>query len=409
VDDGFGGLETDREHPKFPIIANGRAYATMAKRETKLEQLDVPDECYRPKANYPTRPGKAVVDEIKQWIKAGHDPHLWPGHTHSKPSFDAPLMYLDEFDLPVARIKAGRLAACPCCTPTTPKYGVGGKIAYYPEEHVIRLIGPKCFASLNKEAHTEAEAALRREKRVAKDTAYLVQSLPKLHEVAANVYAALLVARALTKFHEGLHSRLEMSGYRFPNEARTGELRVWVDAGEVRRAPDGTEYRAEVAELITYARLPGYRMLDPKSLGLVEPLEAIDKTLEDILYQLDPEVKDEDNDWTGAVAALDDAERNRLATRISRTVTRAQPLIETLREVRRFCEVVSMNTLRSWGLHPGNRLPLTFGTNGTSFRFGRSDHSAYVVQISEAIHGPLLGLEFWKATVAEDEIRALAA
>lgn len=38
-----------------------------------------------------------------------------------------------------------------------------GKIAWFPDEHVIRMIGPKCFQTLNPEGHCEAVAQFVRE------------------------------------------------------------------------------------------------------------------------------------------------------------------------------------------------------------------------------------------------------
>jgi len=101
-------------------------------------------------------------------------PHLWRGHTHTKPSVGSKPVYLDEFDLPLANLKAGHLAPCPCCWSNHPKYGLSGKIAWFPDEAIIRLLGPDCFAAMDQDAHAEALALMRQEKRRKQDIAYLL-------------------------------------------------------------------------------------------------------------------------------------------------------------------------------------------------------------------------------------------
>jgi hypothetical protein len=62
--------------------------------------VHIPDAAREVKANYPTRPADELVREIKKFIGNTGTPHLWPGHTHTRPPQDASIVYCGEFDLP---------------------------------------------------------------------------------------------------------------------------------------------------------------------------------------------------------------------------------------------------------------------------------------------------------------------
>ncbi len=77
----------------------------MPSKRSDNNRLLIPEECRRVKADYATRPTDALVREIKQFIAATGKPHLWRGHTHTKPLVGSKPVYLDEFDLPLANLK----------------------------------------------------------------------------------------------------------------------------------------------------------------------------------------------------------------------------------------------------------------------------------------------------------------
>jgi hypothetical protein len=74
---------------------------------------------------------------------------------HTRPPQGVDVVYCGEFDLPKSHAgpkNRHRWAACPCCHPETAWYWKGGKIAWFPEEHVIRMIGGDCFSKITKRA-----------------------------------------------------------------------------------------------------------------------------------------------------------------------------------------------------------------------------------------------------------------
>jgi hypothetical protein len=163
----------------------------------KSERIDIPPECREVKAWFRERPGSEVVEEIKRHVAKTGWPHTWRGHTHTKPPPGSKPVYLEEFDLPEKRLRAKRWVPCPCCAPETPKYGRDGKIAWFPTEGVIRLLGPECFKSLDKEGHEEAKRQLEIERQRKQDTDYLLSKLPLLGRVIHVSEGAVPVAKAL--------------------------------------------------------------------------------------------------------------------------------------------------------------------------------------------------------------------
>jgi hypothetical protein len=125
-------------------------------RESKLERLAIPAESKVVKDWFPTRESAdAVVGAIRAHIAATGQTYTCFCHTHTKPPPDAVPVYLAEVDLPERFLKAKRFCPCPCCWPEFGKFG-HGMIAWFPAEHVIRIIGQDCFASLNPEVHAQA-------------------------------------------------------------------------------------------------------------------------------------------------------------------------------------------------------------------------------------------------------------
>lgn len=197
----------------------------MAKRlEDNL--LDIPGECFKVKAWYLERPSKELVREIKAFVAMTGLPHLWSGHTHTKPLPDDIPIYLDEFELPATLIKSGRLAPCPCCTPRHPKYGKG-KIAWFPKESVIRLLGPDCFATVNKDAHEAAVAEMRIRKQREADIAYLLKHQDRLRKAYRVISDAIQVAKAIDRFSDDLRYAIrERMNFVIWDRVRQGELAV---------------------------------------------------------------------------------------------------------------------------------------------------------------------------------------
>ena len=170
--------------------------------------VDIPEEARRVKDDYAYRPGEAFLQEVRSFVRNGGEPYLFYAHTHTRPPDGSKPVYLDEFDLPESARNSGRLAPCPCCTPNDRKYGRRGKIAWFPSEAVVRLLGPDCFASLDREGHDEALEEMRREKKRRQNARYLLKHHGRLLDALATVKAGLAVALALDSFADDLNRKV---------------------------------------------------------------------------------------------------------------------------------------------------------------------------------------------------------
>src|SRR6478735_1866700 len=158
------------------------------------ERLQLPAHVFTDKPKYATRPGREIIRKIKEFIEKTGEPHMWPGHSHSRPGRHDRIVYLDTFDLPQSHrgeANRDRWAPCPCCHLHFPKYFRAGMIAWFPDQKLIRILGPQCFRKLNPEGHAIAIDQYDREQRIRRDIAFLIQNLPLLPAAMAAIRRAI--------------------------------------------------------------------------------------------------------------------------------------------------------------------------------------------------------------------------
>ena len=332
-----------------------------------------------------TRPGKEVVSEIVDFIKQSGKPYLWPGHTHTKPPTDSKPVYLDEFELPKKFRAPDRRSPCPCCWPSHPKF-CDGKIAWFPSEAIVRIIGPDCFRALDADAHQEALDNMRAERRREKDTAFLLSQLPRLSGVVKIAGRAAQVASALEQFHNDLHSKLRIARLDLWRDVRGGgELRVSVKTREIKRGRNGGEYVQDTeAEIIAY-RLDGYEVLNPDLNIGSSALKSTLKTLRK--YSELAELPD-------SIEPMDAGARHEAALEIGRAITATRRAIDNLTRWQKFVTPLAINSLRGWGRREGCRTPYNYELAESRFRFGPNEYDLYSVAIPPDLYlsiGPLPG------------------
>ena len=342
--------------------------------------VDVPEESFRVKAEFFEEPSKAVIKEIKTFVTQTGEPHLWRGHTHTRPSIGARVKYLDEFDLPAEFSKRKRWMVCPVCHPHSRHFGKRpGMIAWFWEEGVIRLIGPDCFKKLNKEGHSEALDELRIRQQREKDTRYLLGAREKHLAALVSLKSARDVAGALDTFGESLrktiHDRLAMPIWQ---HVRTGVLEVTERRRETRVNPrNPTEsHIVDVDAPIRYGVLAGYEMLSPtlakllprfsKPIGAIEEMAAID-------------------DWDSYVASLSDHDRHRVVGRLNQAIKAAHSLRDRVTELRSFLSVVNISTLRTWGARPDSPASIYARRDGDVLWIGRYERARMKILIPPEI------------------------
>ncbi len=328
----------------------------------------------------------SLVPEIKRHIADGGEPFSWWGGTYTKPPAGSKPVYLEEFDLSEKRLKAKRWTPCPCCSPETPKYGRNGKIAWFPTEGVIRLLGPDCFKALDKEGHEAAKRQLETERRLKQDTGYLLSKLPLVRGVITVAESALPIAKALDEFHKALHNKLDLARLLLWDQVRNGgELRIKERSQEFRPGANGTMRVVDVEIERVYAPLPGYEVLNPNLTPCVPKLQKPLRKLRNYDYG---------EDWRQKLNSLDDREKNKVAKEIAANLTSIKSSLEKLRTLQRFTDRIAINTLRRWGQHDGCPRPYFFEHRSDRIAFGRSEYQSYTIPIPDDLLATIGDVKF---------------
>lgn len=360
-------------------------------KHPKLEVLTIPEAALTPKAWYTTREmAEAALPAIRSWIRNDNPPHLFPGHTHSPPPADGRIEYLDEFELPKTAREQKRFAPCPCCTPRTPKYGVG-RVAWFPDEGVIRLMGCDCFVALNADAHHEAEARMRVEKKRKTEVAYLLRNHDKVAPALAGLREALPIAAALDQARLDVLDRLQrIKVDLWPHVRRGGTLMVSRRETEVTTSQASGHGSREIDVDRVYATLSGFSFFAPDTKSVERRLRTAISTLEAVDF-VGPDV-------AARIETLDEADRAKAAKLMARGLQGGRAVLDELAELRRGVSVESTATLRNWSQVPGSPLPgLYIRREGNSLSIGRSDYSVMRIELGRALdfslpHLPDLGL-----------------
>lgn len=149
-------------------------------------------------------PGSHVIDSFKKHLSKTGRPTSWLYHAHSKPPSDSEFEELISFEIPEKlRLVVGK-AACPICSPNKPKY-YDGRLAWFPDEGVIRSIGHECAKTLfGAEANNLAKSKrnARERKRNAED--FLLATLPQIGSLRTLADHLIPLARELDRVRSGI-------------------------------------------------------------------------------------------------------------------------------------------------------------------------------------------------------------
>ena len=356
-------------------------------RELKLERIEIPEASRTVKDWFPTRESvEEVRAAILAHIKTTGETHTCPFHTHTRPPVNAPVVYIDEFAIPERFRKVGRFCPCPCCWDEFPKFGVG-RIAWFLEERVIRLIGEDCFAALSPDAHRAADELFRAERKQRRNTKFLLDNVGHLPEVVATIENALPIARAVEELHELLHDRLKTVHLRLWDFVKQGgELRVAESIREFERDSGNNMAVRETERERVFGVLSGYEMLNPKRPRLSNVLE---RAMERI------NAFDFGKEWRQKVDAMSGDEKEDAAKVLSKAVRGAMDAITRTDKLRKFADRVSINTLRSWGQQPGCPEPFNYRHDGSFILFGPSDARMVGVPLRPELFENLRQIRFW--------------
>lgn len=332
-------------------------------------EVEIPPESLITKADFLTFPGKDVVREIRGWIADGNPSFTWRGHTHTEPPANAPVEYVADFQLP-----KGRLTPCPCCWPKHEKFRTG-RIAWFPDEYVIRLIGPNCFKTLNREGHERALADMRARQQSEADIAFLLSNREFLTPAISIVERALPLAREIDRlqsFFTSAEQRTPMVPDLWPHVRDGGMLKV----SELRRthsqsrSGQGDSRQQEV--LVQFASVDGYRMIEPRRKPLEPRLERALRKLLSARFDVD-------------INTLTDGERRETARAMNEGFRSAKDPLDELSDVRRFLSAASLGSIRRWGQTQGSAIGYYINRDGFHLQIGKSSQSVRRIEMDRAI------------------------
>ncbi|MGO4684617.1 hypothetical protein [Hyphomicrobium sp. 2TAF46] len=352
--------------------------------------IDIPASAFEVKAIYWTEPDRSVIKEIKAFVAKTGRPYLWPRHTHTKPPKGARPVYLGEFDLPEAYLRNSTLhSPCPCCCPKKPKFALHGKIAWFPDEGVIRLIGPDCFKTLNPSGHEEAVAELRRREARESDIAYLLRLAQNVRFIRDAIDENLEIATAVEKMRNGVLAALDEHNIPLWNHVRNGELKITKEKIRVSQSASGATSRTSKIIQKTYAHIKGYELVSPFYSSIVLSLTNARKMLDAI----DLSAKS-----VAEIEGMDDATRTTTARGLKQTLAELREKLQKLDELRRFASFETIKTLKTWATREDAALNFHVDRKDDKLVIGASPIKCTRLLIDLAVDRNVTWIEEMKAT-----------
>lgn len=337
------------------------------------DDLEIPATALAAKANYAERPHSDIVREIKEFIKQTGTPHLWHGHTHTRPPQDATILYLGEFDLPAShsgRTNRAKWAPCPCCKPRTPWYYKNGRIAWFPEEKIIRIIGGDCFKSINEKGHAEAEALFRAEERRRRAEEYLLASLQfvpsALSAVEHNVPIIADIDRVRFILSERLTSTIDFDLW--AHVRADGALKRQVSRTEHRIDRAGNERVVTVHDEVRYGPLAGYELVKANVKPMAERIEALARRLRPLNFG---------EGYVHSLSTMNDSERSK-AIKALRSISEISNIIQEAEDIRQMLSPLSLGSLNGWSASEGApaKIYIAFSDDYTQLHIGKRKEDA---------------------------------
>ncbi|MCA6099202.1 hypothetical protein [Bradyrhizobium australafricanum] len=323
-----------------------------------LDRIEIPESALRPKPDFPTLPDKSVVEEVRDWVKSGNPTYTWRGHTHTKPGEGAEVQYVADFQLP-----KGQEAPCPCCTPVTAKFNTG-LIAWFPETHLVRLMGQHCFRRINPEGHQAAYKDLQDRIRREGSIRYLIGNLWKAKEASSALERAKPIARHLDDLQDILGPKLK----------RTLQIDLWryMRDGALMVVSGGTDGKQFYTR---YSTVTGTQLLDPARTSMAQKVETAQRLLENL-------------DLPDDIEKADDDDRDRVARRFNRAMRVAGNAIAEINECRQFVTPLNVATIRQWGSRLDAPLQVYMRREGLVLHIGQTEDEPRSINLDGCLDLP---------------------
>jgi hypothetical protein len=292
-------------------------------------------------------------------------------------------VYRGEFDLPKSHagpLHRAKWAPCPCCHPETAWYWQKGKIAWFPQESVIRNIGRDCFKNINAAGHEEAVQEFRRDERKRQNRDYLLAHLGSVPQAVRVIEQAMPAISAIDTVRRILSQRLtKIIGFDIWNAVRgDGTLKIQGQRTEHFVNADGVEGTRQVGFIQPYGPLRGYVMLNPDAKPLEPRLAKELSKLRTIDFGVN---------FAERLEAMNDDERQDAANSLGKPIATAKTIFEEANECRRFLSAESIATLNGWGRHEQSSARVYLKLDTGFFWIGRTEETASKVQLAAFFDG----------------------
>jgi len=256
-------------------------------------------------------------------------------------------------------------------------------VAWFPDEGVIRFLGPDCFKALNAEAHDESVSRMRAEEKRRADLSYLLKHYDKVAITIAGLKEALPVAVALDTARMAVLNRLRLIKMNlWPHIRQGGKLMVSRRETEVTISRSGEHGSREIEVDRPYATLSGFEFFDPDAKLVARQLRAAIHALEAVDYV--------GSDVQTRFNALGEADRSMITKLMSRGLNGAQTALSKLADIRRGASIESTATLRNWSRELGSPLPgLYIRRDGNNLNIGKSEYFVVRIDLGAALDSTL--------------------
>ncbi|PDT68505.1 hypothetical protein CO675_39165 [Bradyrhizobium sp. C9] len=328
-----------------------------------------------PKPWFAEEPDDDLISEIKAFVRETGTPYLWRGHTHTKPEKGSLIRYKGEFTLPASHAGAkhkDKWSPCPCCKPRSPWFYKDGKIAWFPEQKLIRLIGPDCFKAIDAHGHAAALQSFREEQDRKNTERYLLDNIGAVPAAISAASENLPVLREIDRIRAILSRNVpRLIGFDLWRHVRADDaLKLEVTRIEQRVDRSGNQTAVSVQDLTRYGPISGAIMLKPDHSELAPRAEKVIEVVRTINFG--PEY----------AQALHHDERKEIIKKLRLIATLAE-ISDEADKARLFLSPLNMATLNGWGKSEGapTRIYIAVSPELSEIRLGKEADTASAIPV----------------------------
>lgn len=283
------------------------------------------------------QPDEAYLQEWRNHIQETGYPERFDRVSSSRPEQMHNIVLLsEEIRVPTSIRDGGERVPCPFCSPGSPKFA-RGRMAYFPDESVVRFVGHRCAKSHFGENYAAAERLFDRQMRCRR----YVGLWSEVNERRGEIGDLLDVAEPVAAAVEDVRERIEEQAPGFCSFLRRelaqskGELTILEDLGQKDRAGNAVFQRTIIG---TAAGL-SYLETDARPLKVIRDARAsLAKTSIDLPA------------WS-ATSPEHEATQDilRLGRGVAKCLRGVPEAIEVLRDAQAFLKARNIALIQRWG------------------------------------------------------------